>query len=45
MKGIELISEERKRQIEEEGWTSEHDTQHDDESLALAACYYALPES
>ncbi len=42
--GIKLITIERKRQVDEEGWTPEHDDQHDDESLALAACYYALPE-
>ena len=35
---------ERQRQIVVEGWTSEHDDQHDDGQLALAACCYALPE-
>lgn len=43
MTGIELIVAERKRQIKEEGWTAEHDEQHDDESLALAAIHYAMP--
>ncbi len=43
MSGIELIAKERKRQIEEEGWTAEHDDEHDDESLALAAVCYATP--
>ena len=41
--GIELIAAERARQVEKEGWTAEHDDQHDNEDLALAACYYALP--
>lgn len=43
MSGIELIAAERARQVEKEGWTPEHDDQHDNEELALAACYYALP--
>jgi hypothetical protein len=40
--GVELISEERKRQIEVEGWTAEHDGQHDDGELAAAAAAYAF---
>ena len=43
MTGIELIAAERARQVEKEGWTSEHDDEHNNEELALAACYYALP--
>jgi len=35
--GIELIAAERKRQVEVEGWTAEHDRHHDDGDLALAA--------
>lgn len=38
---IELIDEERTRQIEKEGWTFEHDDQHDDGQLAQAAAVYA----
>lgn len=45
MTGLELIAAERKRQIEQEGWTAEHDLQHDEEELAWAACYYAMPSS
>lgn len=41
--GIELIAEERKRQIEAEGFTKEHDAEHTNESLALAAVCYAIP--
>lgn len=41
--GIELIAEERRRQIEEEGWSESHDYEHWDESLAKAASCYALP--
>ena len=42
--GIELIAEERQRQIEKEGYTPEHDANHDGGELALAAaCYAAFP--
>lgn len=41
--GIERIAAERQRQIEKEGWTPEHDDQHEDSELAFAACYYAIP--
>lgn len=42
--GLALIATERKRQIEKEGWTPEHDaSDHDDDSLALMAVCYALP--
>lgn len=40
--GIELISEERKRQVEQEGWTPEHDDGHTDGELIEAARAYAL---
>lgn len=39
--GVELIAEERKRQIEIEGWTSEHDAKHDNFQLAAGAASYA----
>lgn len=42
--GIELIAEERDRQIKVEGWSAEHDEQHTDGELALAAALYATPE-
>ncbi|MCK9446652.1 hypothetical protein M0Q50_07300 [bacterium] len=42
--GIELITEERNRQIESEGYTPEHDSEHTDDSIACAAAMYALPE-
>ena len=41
--GILLIAKERKRQIEKEGWTPEHDDQHSREELILAAICYAMP--
>lgn len=41
---IELIAKERERQINIEGWTSEHDKKHDKGELALAAAAYALAE-
>lgn len=41
---IELITEERERQQEKEGWTLKHDDQHTDQSLAMAAALYASPD-
>lgn len=41
--GVALIAIERLRQIEQEKWTSDHDDQHSDFSLALVACAYAAP--
>lgn len=40
---ISEIAEERRRQIESEGWTPAHDDRHDDGSLARAASCYADP--
>ena len=40
--GIELIEEERQRQITEERWTPGHDDAHDKGQLAGAAAAYAL---
>ena len=40
--GIELIAQERARQIEKEGWSPEHDAQHKNGELAQAAACYAL---
>lgn len=42
MTGAEYILEERKRQIEEEGWTAEHDDEYTEGQLVDAACCYAL---
>ena len=39
--GIELIAEERQRQIEVEGWTPEHDDKHTCGELTDAAICYA----
>jgi len=44
MTGIELIAAERMRQIEEEGFTAEHDDEWEKDELAKAATWYALPE-
>jgi len=43
MKGTELITAERQRQVEEKGWTAEHDTTHKGGELATAAVFYTLP--
>ena len=43
--GIELITEERQRQIEKEGWTPKHDTKHINEEIAFAAVCYAAPSN
>lgn len=37
------VLNERKRQIEAEGWTPEHDDTHNQGDLALAAAVYASP--
>ncbi len=44
MTGAELIAKERLRQIQQEGWTSEHDDAHEGGELAMAAVCYAAPE-
>lgn len=38
-----MIAEERQRQMDEEGWTPEHDDGHKDNALAWAAVCYAAP--
>jgi hypothetical protein len=43
--GVELIAEERKRQIEVEGWSAEHDDRHEDGELARAGACYVLEGS
>jgi hypothetical protein len=41
--GVELITEERQRQIEKEGWNTRHDDiKHDNGGLALAGVCYAV---
>jgi hypothetical protein len=39
--GIELIAEERQRQITAEGWTAEHDDEHKGAEMADASAVYA----
>ena len=39
--GVSLIAAERLRQVNAEGWTPEHDDEHDDGELAQAAACYA----
>lgn len=39
---VEEIAAERRRQIEAEGWTAEHDGGHNKGELAFAACSYAM---
>jgi len=41
--GAALIAAERRRQVEAEGWTSEHDDGHAAGELAQAAAVYATP--
>jgi len=41
--GVALIAAERRRQVEQEGWTPEHDDRHDGGELAEAAACYAAP--
>lgn len=40
---IQLIADERQRQVEVEGWTPDHDDKHTDNSIAKAAACYAMP--
>lgn len=42
--GSQLIAEERQRQIDAEGYNSQHDDQHENGELARAAASYALPK-
>ena len=41
--GVELIAAERQRQIDKEGWTAEHDDEHERGELASMAVCYASP--
>jgi hypothetical protein len=41
--GIELIAQERQRQINEEGYALEHDRQFIHGELVMLAIYYAMP--
>jgi hypothetical protein len=43
MNGIEIIAAERQRQIEQEGWSAEHDDEHREGELGKAAACYAQP--
>ena len=40
---IEMIAEERRRQIEKEGYNADHDHHHEFDELAYAAIAYTLP--
>lgn len=40
--GTQLVIEERDRQIQSEGWTAEHDMQHEPGLLAVAGACYAV---
>lgn len=42
--GVQLIQNERERQIDFEGYTAEHDDQHKEDQLAIAAAHYATPD-
>lgn len=41
--GTEIITEERKRQIEKEGYSHKHDDNHINGEISLAAVSYAIP--
>ena len=45
MNGVERIAVERQRQIDEEGYSPEHDEHHKNGALAFAAACYAAPET
>lgn len=42
--GATLIAEERRRQVETEGWSAEHDDEHGADDMARAAACYATPD-
>ncbi len=42
--GVELIAQERARQLDQIGWTAEHDDMHRSGELSAAAVVYAMPE-
>ncbi|MCR5352384.1 MAG: hypothetical protein K6E35_07850 [Bacteroidales bacterium] len=44
MKGIELVAAERQRQIDQEGYSIEHDLQHPIDTLLYAALCYLDPK-
>jgi len=41
---VNLIFKERSRQVLDEGWTRQHDDEHEKGELAMAAACYAAPE-
>jgi len=41
---IDLIAQERERQLNVEGWTLEHDQEHENDELSWAAVCYATPQ-
>lgn len=41
--GIEMIAQERERQITDEGWTADHDDRYTSDQLIRAALCYAHP--
>jgi len=43
LSGVEAIARERQRQIEKEGYSSDHDKLHIEDQLAYAAICYAAP--
>jgi hypothetical protein len=45
MKALDDIAAERKRQIEQEGWTAKHDDNHRDGEMSRAAACYAAHAS
>ena len=42
MSGIQRMANERKRQLNEKGWSFKHDSQHTDGELVIAAAVAAL---
>jgi hypothetical protein len=45
LSGVDMIAAERARQVSEEGWTPEHDDQHEGGEIARAAACYAYVAS
>lgn len=45
IRALQLIEDERIRQVSDENWTREHDDEHVNSEMAIAAACYAIPSS
>lgn len=45
IEAAQLVEDERARQVDEKGYSYQHDDEHDREELAAAAAFYLLPQA